>query len=207
MPIILAFILSLAATPAYAGLLFEPYGGYSSGDYKVTYAATYPDAFYASKNEKGTISGVVYGGRLAWMFDTFFLGGDYEAMRGTYNPQGEGESPDWESTSIFGIVGWQLQMGFRIYAGMTVQDQKSTRTRSDGENVYSGSARKVGIGYRYSVPIAINAEYIEYKFSKSEYDGAREPMREHYDRFKYSAVVVAVSFPFDIGGGGTRTSR
>jgi len=185
---------------ARAGLLFEPYVGYAVGNYSLTHSKEFHDKDKRGETEKGSIEGITYGGRLAWLFETFFLGGDYQVMRGTYKPKGEGESSDWESTSIFGILGWQFSMGFRLYGGITVREHKSIRGTEDGENIYSGSARKIGIGYRYEAPVAINAEYIEYNYGKASVDGEREPLSKNYDRFKHSAVVVAVSFPFELGG-------
>lgn len=188
----------LFANVAWANIMIEPYAGYTTGDIKVDGAAAHPITATQTLETKGTIDGIAYGGRVGWMFGRFFLGGDYQGIRAKEKLKGVEDSVNWNSTAIFGVIGWQFFSGFRLYGGMTVRDYEAVEDTSPEQTKFKGSARKVGIGYRYAVPLAINLEYTEYTFKDVEIGTHQGLVKNDYDKLNYNAVILSVSFPFDL---------
>jgi|GEM_PF-2199801 len=188
--VLLLFALS---TQARAGLLLEPYAGYTMGNYKTTAVTT-------NLEENGSVDGASFGGRAGWMMGGFFLGGEYQTSRAQLKLDGAGEGTNWANTSIFGVLGYEMFMGLRIFAGMTVTPHESEVSTTPTRTKYTGEAKKVGIGYRYHVPFAVNAEYIMYEFDKVEIGGVKSKVKERLSKFDYSAIMLSLSFPFELGG-------
>ncbi len=192
-------LLSLAVTTqAHAGFLFEPIVGYSLGNYKVTGAALNPDVTQQNVTTTGNIDGFTYGGRAGFLYGSFFLGGEYQASRAQLKLDGAGEGTNWSNVSIFGVAGVEFALGLRIFAGMTVVPHESQVSTTPERIKYLGSAKKVGIGYRYKVPFAVNAEYVMYEFDKYEQGAVKGNVKDRLSKFDYSAVVLSLSFPFEI---------
>lgn len=199
MRILMLMLLSCLSSAVSAGVMFEPYAGYTTGNISVNGASTHPLVEVQTLESKGTIDGLAYGGRLALTHRSFLLGADYQGMRAKLKLKGVDEAQDWNSTAVFGIVGWQFFSGLRIYAGMTVMDYKATQATSPDELMFTGSARKIGIGYKYSSPVAVNLEYVEYHFDDFEVGAFKGKVKENYEKLDYSTVILAVSFPFYLG--------
>lgn len=189
----LSVLIFAISTQAHAGLLLEPYFGYTMGDYKTTATGT-------NAQENGKIDGMSFGGRAGWIYSGFFFGGEYQAARAQLKLDGAGEGTNWSNTSIFGVLGYESMMGLRIFAGMTVQDHESELSTTPEHTVYKGSAKKIGVGYRYRVPFAINAEYIMYDFDKYAVGSVKGALSERFAKFNYSAIMFSLSFPFEFGG-------
>jgi predicted porin len=193
-------LLMLTGAPAIAGIMFEPYAGYTTGNIKVDGSSGHPLSAVQSVDDSGTVDGVAYGARLAWTFSQFYLGAEYQGMRAKEKLKDADDSPAWNSTAVYGIVGLQFFTGIRLYVGMTVQDFETTEDLSPEPLKHTGSARKIGIGYRYSAPVAVNLEYNEFDFNDVEGAGVKNKTSASYDKLDYSAVVLSISFPFQIGG-------
>jgi len=69
-------LLSFVGSVASAGIMFEPYAGYTTGNVSVNGAATHPLPAVQTLEAKGTIDGLAYGGRLALTYSNFLLGAD-----------------------------------------------------------------------------------------------------------------------------------
>lgn len=187
-------LLTFGSLTAHANLLIEPYGGYAMGNMKTTAVTT-------NVQEESNIDGFAYGGRVGWNFGAFFLGGEYQAMRGKRKIDGsEEEANNWENKSIFGLMGLQSELGFRIFAGITVRPHESTESTSPERTKLTGSAQKIGIGYRYfGAPFALNAEYIMYKLDKYEVGALKGNTKDLFSKSNYNALMLSISFPFELG--------
>ncbi len=173
-------LITLFSANAQAAVLFEPVFGYSMGNFATT-------ALVTNAEQNARIDGFTYGGRLGWTFGSgIFIGGEYQAGRMNYKLDGTNDAINWSNETIFGLVGFQSLMGLRLFAGMNVQPHKSVLNSTPVKVEYSGSAKKVGIGYRYRIPLAMNAEYIIYEISE----------KSLYSKVKYDAVMLSLSFPF-----------
>ncbi len=193
-------IALLSSEAALAGILFDPYVGYAVGSLRKDGNASHPDTATQTVDSSGSIDGMAYGARAAWMFGRFFLGGEYQGIRATVKlKDSTEESAAWNSSAIFGIMGWQFFTGFRLYGGITVRPYEATEDTSPEATKFEGSARKIGVGYRYRVPAAINIEYVEYSLGDVEYGGTKGKVKDYYDKLNYNTVLVNVSFPFEIG--------
>lgn len=188
----------IALPKASAGMLFEPYVGYTMGNYKVTGAATHPEVSQQNLTTSASVDGFAYGGRLGWVYGSFFVGGEYQAARAQLKYDGVNESTNWMNTSIFGLLGIEFSMGLRAFAGMTVVPHESEISTVPERTKYIGSAKKVGIGYRYRVPFALNAEYVMYEFDEFQIGTLKGKTKERFSKFDYSAVILSISFPFEI---------
>jgi hypothetical protein len=197
--IFLILLLSGAVT-ANAGLLFEPYVGYSVGSIKVDGGSGHPDSATQALDTTGSIDGLAYGARAAWMFGRFVLGGEYQGLRGSEKLKGVDESVDWNSSAIYGMLGWRFFSGIRLFLEMTVRPYEATEETTPESGKFTGSARKVVLGYEYHAPIAVNLEYVEYALSDYKMGSADGKVKDYYDKFNYSAVIFNVSFPFELGG-------
>ena len=195
---IAVLFLLITGTKASAGIMFEPYVGYTMGNYKVTGAATHPDVSQQNITTSGSVDGFTYGGRLGWVYGSFFIGAEYQAARAQLKLDGANESTNWMNTSIFGLLGIEFAMGLRAFAGMTVVPHESEISTLPERTKYVGSAKKVGIGYRYRVPFAVNAEYVMYELDEFQIGSLKGKTKERFSKFEFSAVILSVSFPFEI---------
>jgi len=186
--VILVLCLSL---PAQAGLLFEPYAGYAMGDHKSIDATT-------EQTQSGNIDGFAYGAKAGWMFGRFFLGGEYQASRAQRKMDGTAEAVNWANTSIFGVIGLQSQVGLRISAAMTVTPHTSVESSLPERTTYTGSAKKLSIGYHYRIPLALNVDYIIYEFDKYKQGESKGDIKERFSKFEYSTLMLSLSFPFEM---------
>lgn len=196
----LIMIALLSSRATFAGILFDPYVGYATGSVKMDGSAAHPVAATQAIDSSGSIDGMAYGARAAWMFGRFFLGGEYQGIRATEKLKDVDESVSWNSSAIFGIMGLQFFNGIRVIAGITVRPYEATEDTSPEATKFEGSARKIAIGYRYRVPVAVNVEYTEYEFGDAEIGSNKGKVKDYYDKLDYSTVIVNVSFPFEIGG-------
>ena len=187
---ILLGLLSLTL-PARAGLRIEPIVGYSMGDYKTSAVTTHLEG-------NGRVDGFTYGGRLGWMFDGIFIGGEYQAARAQLKTDGTGEATNWSNKTIFGELGYEFLMGLRVYAGMNVTPHESDVATTPSHTVYKGSAKKFGLGFQYRAPFAVNAEYIMYDFDEYQNGAVKAKTSTLFEKFNYNAVVLSLSFPFTL---------
>lgn len=184
---LIALLIGLSVTPAHAGILIEPYAGYSVGSLKMN-------------EDDGNVDGLAYGGRLALNFGRLMLGADYQGIRAKAKFKGEGESPNWNATTLYGFAGLQFYSGFRLTAAVSVTPHESVMDTMPDETTFKGSAYKFGVGYLYSQPIAINVEYSVYKLDEYKIGALEGKTKDAFDTLKYSSIILSLSFPFHFGG-------
>lgn len=202
--LVLVFVLGMilsAGAKAHAGLLFEPYVGYGLGSYKFRGSSDNPIVAMQDATTHGNIDGFAYGAKAGLMFSGYFLGAEYQALRGQKKQDGLNESISWNNSSLFAMVGLQFGMGLRLSAGMTVDSVMPHRSEESTEperTIYTGQAQKLSVGFRYRMPIALNVDYIQYKFEKLKQADTEVKIKERYSKSDYSTIMVSISFPFDI---------
>ena len=190
---VLFLSLIIAGSTAHAGLLFEPYAGYTMGDYQTVTKNLVPVTNNAHSD------GFAYGGTLGWLFGRFLLAGEYQAARADIKFDGSSESTSWNNQSVFGVLGIYFGMGLRLTAGMTVQPHESELASTPERTKYTGSAQKFGLGYHYrGIPFAVNGDYIVYKMDKVESGQSKMEIKDTYSKFKYSTIMLSISFPFEL---------
>lgn len=191
-----AFIFTYQAQSA---VLFEPYAGYTIGNMKLQTTSTFPVAAMQDHSYTASADGFAYGAKLAWDFGGLYIGAEYQAARTQEKLNNSTTPVDWNNTSVFGIVGWQMMKGIRLTGGMTVTPHKSTEAGDPEPTVYTGSAWKAGIGFRYRVPFAVNVDYIKYDLKRYKIGDSEGDVKDYFKKFDYSAFLISVSFPFEFG--------
>ena len=190
----------LSCSTAKAGLLFDPYAGYTSGNIKMAGSSSHPVVATRTLDSSGTVDGIAYGGRFALTFGRLFLGADYQGTRAKEKLKSASSSLSWNTTAIYGILGWQFYSGFRIYGGVTATPFKTIEDTSPDQTEFEGSSQKIGLGFRYHVPIAVNIEYVTYDFKNVTIAGFKDDAATTYNKLDHSAIFLGVSFPFQFGG-------
>ncbi len=191
---LMALVLTLAANSAQAGLLFEPYVGYAKGTSNYTFNSADPDPLQAGKSFTSEISGLSYGGRAGFIYTSFLLAAEYQALSARQHIEGSALSTAWISETIFGVLGINV-FGLRLLGGTSLSHK--AKDLGTPERMFWGSAYKVGLGYQYKMPLAINAEYIVYTLNEVQTGvGAKQKITELYEKHKYTAFMVSFSFPF-----------
>jgi hypothetical protein len=182
-----------------AGVLFEPYAGYTIGNMKLQTTSTFPVAAMQDHAYTASADGFAYGAKLAWDFSGLYVGAEYQAARAQQKLSGATTPTDWTNTSVFGIVGWQMLNGVRLTGGTTVVPHKSVEGGDPDPTVFEGRAWKAGIGFRYRVPFAVNVDYIKYDLTKYKVGGSEGDVKDNFKKFDYSAFLISFSFPFEFG--------
>lgn len=196
---LLLFTLFLGL-PAYAGILFEPYAGYSLGALNVTGSATNPDVSLQNTALHANVDGFAYGGRAAWEFGRFFIGGEFQGTRADRKFDGQNTGVNWDTQTLYGIMGLQFELGLRVWVGTTVRPHKSEEATTGARTTYTGTSQKAGLGYKFfAYPLALNAEYSVYKFDHWERGGNKGDIKELYSKSDYNTLILSVSFPFELG--------
>ena len=144
---IVVFFATLGITRvANASALFEPYVGYGHG--KMGSSKTY------------TLSGIYYGARLAYKDGNFFVGGEYQSGKMTWDTS---PSKDTTGTDLGVVIGYEMSAGVRLY-GNYFFDSKM-KVESSG---YEGTAIKVGVGFKVMQPLLMNVEYYMATYTKDK---------------------------------------
>src|SRR5438445_4281870 len=147
----LALILGFSGV-AHANIMIEPYLGYDMGKF------TDPD---------GKTSGAVIGGRLAYKAPVmlwFGLDGAFETG-GKFKPD-SGTDSDFKRTTFYGVVGVDLPILFRVWAGYGFSDEfkfDSPSLKSTGNNF------KLGLGFTGLPFVSLNVEYVKAKVTGGDY--------------------------------------
>ena len=179
---VLASLTLLAARPAKAGLLIEPYLGYELGKYSSTSLNPNVDYDFSSAN---------LGARVGYAFPVVFVAADYSILLGGNLKNGTQGAVDGTATGnqLFVDVGASLPL-VRFYGGYGLtntftQTSNSTDTKAEG-----GSAFKLGVGTTILPMVAINVEYIHSEFDKINGNSAGKSKANFY--------MLSLSLPFDI---------
>jgi len=203
----LLLFFSLIALPSTsrAGLLFEPYGGYSWGSESVQYSDTYSVTALQGTTAGASVNGSVYGGRAGFLLHGFvILAAEYQAISGKENfttPATNTNINTWTQKTWFGTFGFQCPNGFRLLASYG-WDFEATETSSGAQPLtYKGTAQKFGVGWVLPLNLAINVEYAIYKPTQYTQNAITSPLTNSYSAYNYSAVIGTLSIPIDLFGG------
>lgn len=179
-----------AATSARAGILLEPYVGYTYGQIKTKTVAGTENA---SDNNN-----LVIGGRAAYVFTVAMVGLDYAMnVAGRAHNTTSGTDYDWSQSTLWLIGGAQLPL-IRAYAGYGLMNT-GTANSSTTTKLMDGDAFKLGAGYTGFPMIAINLEYWMASYKKMSINGTESDIPNAlFDKATNDLVVVSVSMPFEL---------
>ncbi|MGZ3722509.1 MAG: outer membrane beta-barrel protein [Bdellovibrionales bacterium] len=202
-------LMSLASSGAFAqaGLLFEPYGGYSVGSTSKKYSAAYPVGSLAGTNESASVNGFAYGGRVGFLLQHFVIvAAEYQAINAKEKADTATTQTNWTQHTMFATLGFQAPRGFRLMGSYGFDAQADEATTPDPTH-YKGTALKFAIGWHLPTTMALNLEYTIYKYTDTTTNSVNAKIADGYEKYDYSTVMATISFPFDFGGGmGHRSS-
>ncbi|MGB0454117.1 MAG: hypothetical protein ACPGJV_10430 [Bacteriovoracaceae bacterium] len=166
MNIKILFFTLLFTTTANAGLVFEPYVGYSLFSSEGTSTVSGATGGSASLNgTTDTSSGaglVTYGARLGMSFAMLYLAADYTAASGELEYDVSSISKDdMEGSSVAAVLGLNPPaIPFRFWVGYIFSDEAELTDQSDNsKTTYKGSGLKAGLGYSLIPYVSFNIEY------------------------------------------------
>lgn len=175
-------LLALLSGNAYAGVLFEPYAGYLSGNYKQSLVIN-----GASLPLNNDFTGYGAGARLGITTGYFALGG--EVMKSKIklkNGGGEVEPLDYGAFAGVFVPG-----SFRLYGGYTLSSKADF-----GADKLKGTGYKAGVGYEFASHLSINAEYVVEKFDTFDLAGGLGLGGTLTYSGEAKGYMVTVGFPF-----------
>lgn len=191
----LFFILAFIANSAIAGILIEPYLGYSINGKG--------DVSALSNNYSSEYSSLTYGGRLGYSYLGLMGGIDYSLQ----NPEIETVSggttykDEVKKNQLGFFVGYKFPVMFKAWATYFL-NAEFKGTQSSGshfiENIdkfEDGSGYALGIGYTGLPFISLNLEYRTIEYDKWKSDGADVTTAE---KMNLNEFLISLSAPFDI---------
>ncbi len=191
MKYILAFTTLIFGFSAHAGVLAEPFVGYSMGTSSVTVVS--------GTSASSKTSGAEYGARIGYRFPMgLVLAGEYAGGSGTIKYDSGSADDTYSETAMGLVVGYEHGM-YRVWAGYGISDQ-FTDKQTGGDYVYKGTNLKIGVGIEPIHHLSVNFEYIMPKYTKYTAGGVDTDVSTTYSKFDTSAMVLSISAPFEFGG-------
>jgi hypothetical protein len=194
-----AFVSVAFVAPAKASILIEPYAGYSSENFALELANN-------SGPVKFTMSGLDYGARLGYAFPMLFIAADYNAATGMASTIADkpasatGYTADpFDRTDIFGVVGVRVPM-LQAYVGYGFSSSLTYKLQS-GDQKFTGTSFKAGVGYTGLPFVAVNVEYLMTTYTKynsggTDYSVGDSANGSAYSKASGSAIMLNLSVPF-----------
>lgn len=185
--ILLASLILALSTASNAGILIEPYIGYSinSGENgqspKMEYEMNAP----------------FIGGRLGYQSMGFMFGVDFNKgleSSLTLKVNGTEGDTDAEQQTIGAFVGYNLPALLRIWGGYYFSS-KLEFTESNSE--YKGSGFGVGVGYTGLPFVSLNLEYRTHTFDEAEFSDGSTASLSGASEVDFNQIMLSVSAPFD----------
>jgi hypothetical protein len=196
----LLFVFSfLVATSAQAGILLEPYAGYFSESFsgKVKNTNTTQDLKTTGLGI-GARAGYVLPVIPLWFALDYFM---HPETSTNYSDTSTNTPADLKSSrsTLFIDVGTELPMlPLRFWLGYAIMDNWHTHNATNNYDTdWTGSAIKLGAGYKVIPLLSLNLEYIMHTADK--FKTAGNPDRgatEVYDDPKTTTIIFSVSAPF-----------
>lgn len=156
-----------------AGWMFEPYLGYEFGKMK--------------DNLGGETTATNLGLRVAYTLPVlvwFGLDGT-QSLTGNFKAD-TGPNSDLSRTTIYGVVGVDLPILLRAWAGVSLSNEM--KFKDYGDNKLKGNGYKLGVGFTALPFVSLNLEYINDTFT--EFGGvSASPDAKH------SSYMLSVSLP------------
>lgn len=182
----LIIAMGLLSPAAQAGLMLEPYIGYSQGQaYDVQPSI---DASYKTSN-------MVFGGRLGYTFPVLFwaaldysLGTSGKAKRDI----GGGEG-DLSRSDLYATFGFDFPILLRAWVGYGLMNG-STITGSSDTKYSGGTNIKAGVGISVFPFVSMNLEAFSHKGQKYEWGGVSST----HEDFQDAGGTLSLSIPLDL---------
>ena len=187
--------LFLLTAQAQAGIMLEPYAGYYMGTFEGKFKL-------ASVDFKLEESGLAFGGRAGYVLPlgVWFAGDVFWHPLQTAKISGGGLSGDRTSsrTMFFIDVGMDLPvLPLRFWAGYgLVNNWKTSGSNTDSD--WTGSAIKLGAGYKAIPLLSINLEYMMHNLDKVKTPSGEMSIGDVYDNPKSSTFLLSVSAPLSL---------
>lgn len=176
--ILISFLISLFASNAFAGIVFDPYFGSSS-------ATAVVDGIPAGYDNEGSASGTTFGSRVGLSFSLLSAGIDY----GVFN------TDKTNATDMSAFVGLNLPFFFRFWAEYYI----SSTGQSIYLDQYGGGADlefkdgySIGIGFTGLPLVSVNLEAVSKNYIVKDV-----PFLGDLD-VAYADYIVSLSIPFNL---------
>ena len=113
---------------------------------------------------------------------------------------GDNTSSDYSISTVGAVVGVDLPVLFRAWAGYGIQNNVTMKGTSGNPDIkFQGSYAKVGVGVRAIPLLSVNLEYIMNTYSKVDFGlgTGSEDSSTYYDTLKSNLTVLSISCPFN----------
>ena len=178
----LALTLGISSM-AQAGMVIEPYLGYSSGDFK--YTSISPASTVSAKT-----SGTDLGLRLGYKFLLPWVALDYTLSTGKAKADTDA---DYSGTGLGFTFGVNLPM-LHPYAGYGFSNQYKVSDAS-GSSTFKGTYTKVGVGLGFIPFVDVLLEYKINSYSKVETSTGEYDQSLLFSDLSHGTMMIGVSLP------------
>lgn len=178
---------------ARAGIFLEPYASYETGKYKILDTS---QTDYSLKTS-GYLGGLRLGLR---SMAGLSLSGDYSVYSGTLKDEPNKGTADrsYSRTVVAGVLGYDHGL-YRVWLGYGFSDSVTDKL-STGDQKWSGSSYKMGVGMIIFRHTSLNVEYVVGKYTKfTNSSGVESDISSSYSTFDNSSLQIGLGFPFDFG--------
>jgi hypothetical protein len=179
--LLLLFILTFSFS-SYASILIEPYFG----------TAMNSEIEIGNNDAEEYSSGSSTGARLGYQSMGLQLGIDYRM----HSNESEVNNIDTEHShnAIYGFVGYEFPVMFRVFAGMAVSGSGEATLGSSDYDLSDLSSTTLGISYKGLPFIAINFEMVNYSFDTVENSSGDEVDID----YSGSHYLLSLSLPINL---------
>jgi hypothetical protein len=160
---------------ANAGVLIEPYLGYSIGTTEQG----------ASEND---ISGVNFGARLGYKSFLGLMGG-FDYMTGTLQDDANPKN-DVTPSQLGVFLGYEFPILLRVYGVYGISNKAKFKDRNGSDNLEGGNNMKLGVGFTALPLVSINLEYVVASYDESNGNTLNPEL-------SMKTYGISVSAPFD----------
>ena len=190
------YILLVIPVFSYAGIFFEPLVGVTSGEGTTSYENV--------ESVSHDYSGQLLGAKIGYVGQSFFTSLGYDLNTASFNSENNIlDAKDEISINYFNLnIGkimnsWRFWFGILLTSSLEDLDDanKSGQFISHNETFESGSGFLVGLSYKLTQRILLNAEYRMWDYESSYIDGN---FVSNFELMELSETAVFISIPFGI---------
>jgi hypothetical protein len=180
--VLIALAMGFTAHQAHADIMIEPYLGYEFGTQEQDQTTG------SSSSEKTTYT--TLGARLGYhSMIGLWVVADASKSSGKMTSDLY-DNNDLDRTSIYGVVGFNLPILFRVWAGYAISNELKLK---DDDVKLAGNGTKFGVGFTGLPFVSINLEMFKQDWKKADGDD----LSEKYDKFDDTSYLLSVSLPLD----------
>lgn len=203
--IVTVLLLLILKSPAYAGLLVEPYMGFESGNQTATVSDAYVLSPGASLDAK--IVNTVLGGRFGYVIPLGWLAFDASLSSGgktTYLASNSATrdsvtGPTYTRTTVGASAGTDFgpKRNMRFWLGYIFSDLM-VHNSGGTKNTNAGTGYKLGVGILPIEYMSLNLEYIVRKYTSATGDSYINGLTfsDQYGKLEHTTLMLSVSAPF-----------